>query len=65
MEHHHPVEESIATHLNELVGRIGARPTGSRSNRGAGEYIQSVFARYGWEVITQSFECLDWQASAA
>jgi aminopeptidase YwaD len=58
------LEHSIAGHLAELAGRIGARPTGSPGNRQAGEYLRAQFAQAGWPVETPSFACKTWRAGA-
>ncbi|MBZ0318858.1 MAG: M28 family peptidase [Anaerolineae bacterium] len=55
----------VSAHLTELAVYIGSRPTGSEGNHRAGEYIQQVLTEFGWEVETQRFECLTWQAGEA
>lgn len=50
----------IEKHLNILVERIGARPTGSKANRNAASYIEETFSNCGLKVKKQFFDCLHW-----
>ena len=56
---------SITDHLTYLADHIGPRPTGSPGNQQAGEYIRDQFARHGWHVETQPFDCLTWEDGGA
>lgn len=59
------LQAQVLAHLTELAVNIGSRPTGSVGNHRAGEYLQRVLTEHGWEVETQRFECLTWQAGQA
>src|SRR3970040_1466875 len=58
---HNALQPLIQEHLNDLAVTIGARPTGSKSNRVAQAYIARTLSESGLEVEEQSFDCLDWQ----
>ncbi len=55
------MEKGIIRHLEHIVDKIGPRPTGSRSNREAENYLAEQMGSYGLEVERQSFSCRDWQ----
>ncbi len=59
------LQAEILAHLTELAVNIGSRPTGSAGNHRAGDYIQRILTERGWQVETQPFECLTWQAGQA
>lgn len=54
-------EELVKEHLEFLCVKTGGRSVGSRGNRQAAEYIQSVFSASGWQVHSPQFDCLDWK----
>ena len=51
----------IAEHLDTLVLRIGARPSGSPANRLATDYLSSVMTAAGLRVETAPFETSWWE----
>lgn len=61
METRREIASLIRAHLRELSVHIGARPTGSESNRRAQQHIARAFEEAGLEVEQQAFGCLDWQ----
>ena len=54
------IRKRIERHLNILCNEIGARPTGSRANQKAAEYVCGEFERAGLKVLKQEFDCMDW-----
>ena len=46
----------FTNHLNWFQ-KAGPRPAGSSRNREAGQYINDVFIKNGYEVETQEFPC--------
>lgn len=57
------IRKRIEQHLNVLCNEIGARPTGSKSNQKAVEYVCGEFERVGLSVLKQEFDCIDWSES--
>jgi aminopeptidase YwaD len=53
-------ERRIARHMEVLVNQIGERPGGSPGCLQAEDYIESVFAGFGWATERQTFECPAW-----
>ncbi len=54
------VIQEIDRHLEKMVIDIGPRPTGSKNNRKAYNYIGREMAGYGFAVEKQEFDCIDW-----
>ena len=54
------IRKNIERHLNVLCNEIGPRPTGSRANQKAAEYVCGEFERAGLSVLKQEFDCMDW-----
>ena len=54
------IQKRIERHLNVLCNEIGARPTGSKANQKAVEYVCGEFERAGLGVLKQEFDCMDW-----
>ena len=54
------IRKRIEQHLNVLCNEIGARPTGSKANQAAVEYVCEEFKRAGLNVLKQEFDCMDW-----
>lgn len=54
------IRKRIERHLNVLCNEIGARPTGSKANQAAVEYVCEEFKRAGLNVLKQEFDCMDW-----
>ena len=54
------IRKRIERHLNVLCNEIGARPTGSKANQAAVEYVCEEFKRAGLSVLKQEFDCMDW-----
>ncbi len=54
-------EQKLFDHLNYLSAQLGPRPSGSRSNQAASEYIQAVFEQLGLDVERQEFTCPSWE----
>lgn len=48
------------THVERLCVDIGPRPVGTRTNRAAADYIDSVFLTAGLDIERQWFSCTDW-----
>jgi len=51
--------------LESLCTDIPERPVGSAGNQQAAELIRQTFQRYGWQVGSQPFDCIDWQDGGA
>lgn len=54
------IRTEIERHLHVLCNEIGARPTGSKANQDAVEYVCGELERAGLRVIRQEFDCMDW-----
>lgn len=54
------IRKRIERHLDVLCNEIGARPTGSKMNQAAVEYVCEEFKRAGLSVLKQEFDCMDW-----
>ncbi len=50
--------------LQDLCLNIGERPTGSKNNRLAQEYLGRILQRQGYQVEYQEFDCIDWHWSS-
>ena len=48
------------THVTRLCVDIGPRPVGTRTNRAAADYIESMFLAAGLDVERQWVPCTDW-----
>ncbi len=57
--------ESAASYLAALCGVQPNRRTGSAGNREATEFIANAFYRYGYEVDSTPFACLDYLAGGS
>ncbi len=56
---------SLQKHMRMLCETIGARPTGSASNKAAVDYAAGVLRQCGMDVKLQEFDCMDWRNSGA
>lgn len=55
------IKKRMEEHLRMLCEEIGARPTGSKANHMAVEYVCKEFRRFGLNVLKQEFDCMDWE----
>lgn len=58
------LNQKIEQYLKVFCEEIGARPTGSRPNAAAVDFACREFEKYGYEVIRQPFNCMDWSEGA-
>jgi len=59
------LKENGWAHLSKLCRSIGSRPVGSPTNRAATDFFRDVMDGFGFEMETQSFDCLDWCQSGS
>lgn len=57
------IKKRIEQHLDKLCREIGPRPTGSKANLAAADYVCKEFGRAGLSVVKQEFNCMDWTES--
>lgn len=57
------IKKRIEQHLDKLCREIGPRPTGSKANLAAADYVCKEFERAGLSVVKQEFDCMDWTES--
>jgi aminopeptidase YwaD len=55
------VETDVRQHLTMLAEKIGSRPVGAQANQRTQRYIALMFETAGYELETQSFDCIDWK----
>jgi len=54
------MKDLLSKHLETICEEIGARPTGSLENQRAVSYTAMCLREYGFEVVLDSFDCMDW-----
>lgn len=59
------IKKLLGLHMTELCDVIGARPTGSDTNKVAVQYAVGVFRELGLDVNLQEFPCMDWKNKGA
>jgi aminopeptidase YwaD len=54
------MKDLLNKYLKTICEEIGARPTGSLENQRAVSYLAMCLREYGFEVVLDSFNCMDW-----
>jgi aminopeptidase YwaD len=52
---------AAAEHLDRLCGVQPDRHPGSAGNHEAVDYFEAVARSFGWEIASETFECLEWE----
>jgi aminopeptidase YwaD len=53
---------AAAEHLDRLCGVVPDRHPGSAGNHEAVDYFEAVARSFGWDVASETFACLEWEA---
>jgi aminopeptidase YwaD len=53
---------AAAEHLDRLCGVEPDRHPGSAGNKEAVDYFEAVARSFGWNVASETFDCLDWES---
>jgi aminopeptidase YwaD len=55
---------AAAEHVARLCGVVPDRHPGSAGNNEAVDYFEAVARSFGWDVASETFECLEWESES-